>query len=261
MSQETINRATYESPSIVSLYCSGPIQCAELRALVTYRDDYWGRRVLDIGVGAGRTTEFMRTLNLDYTGVDYSEGMIRQCGTRFPDARCVHCDARDMSCFGDRSFEFVVFSNNGLDCLVHEDRLLALREINRVLATGGLFLFSTHNRDYRHARSEPRLTLSLDPLRLARFLYRHLRRSRNRMQNRRHERFEDDYWILNDRSHLYSLLTYYISVPTQVRQLSDAGFLALEALGRDGMPLPLDAPDRDSSWIYYVARKRADAAA
>ncbi len=256
MSHETINKSTYESPNIVSLYCSGPIQCAELRILVTYKDDYWGRRALDIGVGAGRTTEVMRTLNVDYTAVDYSELMIRQCGTRFPDARCMHCDARDMSCFDDRSFDFVMFSNNGLDCLVHDDRMRALREINRVLGGDGLFVFSTHNRDYSHARSNPRLTLSLDPFRQARFLYRHMRRWSNHRQNRRHERFEETYWILNDRSHLYSLLTYYIGVPDMVRQLSDVGFEAIEVLGRDGLPLALDAPDNGSSWIYYVARKR-----
>jgi SAM-dependent methyltransferase len=258
MSQETVNRATYESPTIVSIYCGGEIQCAELSLLIRYKDDYWNRRVLDIGVGAGRTTEFMRTLDLDYTCVDYSSAMIRQCGLRFPEARCIHCDARKMSCFGDRTFDFVIFSNNGMDCLVHDDRLVVLREINRVLVDGGLFVFSSHNRDYKWARSEPRLVLSWDPLRQARFIYRHLRRRNNRRRNSHLERFEDEYWILNDRSHLYSLLTYYISVPTEVRQLAEAGFEALEARGRDGMPLPLDAADRGSSWIYYAARKRRD---
>lgn len=261
MSHDAVNRATYESPSIVSLYCSGPIQIAELRILVTYKDEYWGKRMLDVGVGAGRTAEFMRTLDVDYTCVDYSEAMVCQCGARFPDARCVHCDARDMACFGDRSFDFVLFSNNGMDCLVHEDRLRALREINRVLEDGGLFVFSTHNRDYERARSNPRLTLSLDPLRQARFIYRHLRRWNNHKRNSRFERFEDDYWILNDRSHLYSLLTYYISVPTQARQLSSVGFEAIEACGRDGALLPLDAADTASSWVYYVARKKGLAGA
>ena len=47
----------------------------------------------------------------------------------------------------------------------------------------------------------------------------------------------------------------FISVPGEVRELAAHGFEALEAYGRDGMPLPLDVPDRKSSWIYYVARK------
>lgn len=259
MSHEIVNRATYESKRIVSLYCSGPIQLAELRILVTHKDNYWGKRVLDVGCGAGRTTEFLRTLQVDYTGVDYSERMIAQCRARFPESTCMRCDARDLSRFSDRSFDFVLFSNNGLDCLVHEDRLQVLCEIGRVLEDGGLFVFSAHNRDYKRARSSPSLDFSLDPFRQARSIYRHLRRWRNHRNNRRLERFEDEYWILNDRSHLYSLLTYYISVPSQVLQLSEFGFEALEAYGRDGMELPLDAGDQDSSWIYYVARKTGEA--
>ncbi|MFH1502610.1 MAG: class I SAM-dependent methyltransferase [Candidatus Eisenbacteria bacterium] len=261
MSQESVNRTTYERRKIVDLYCSGPIQLAELNFLVKYKDEFWGKRVLDLGCGAGRTTEFMRPFDVEYTGVDYSESMIGQCMARFPDARCMHCDARNMDCFESGSFDFVLFSNNGLDSLTHEDRMRALREVNRVLADGGVFAFSTHNRDYRLARSEPSLELSWDPSLQARALIRFVRRWYNRRRNRRLERFEDDYWILNDSSHLYSLVTHYVRVPTQVRQLSELGFETLEAFGRDGMPLSLDAEDRDSSWIYYVARKIAPAPA
>ncbi|MBD3347822.1 MAG: methyltransferase domain-containing protein [Candidatus Eisenbacteria bacterium] len=259
MTYDIVNRATYESPKIVSLYLGGPIQCAELRILVAHRDAYWGKRVLDIGCGAGRTTEFMRTLDVTYVGVDYSERMVRECAARFPDAECTQCDARDMSCFGDESFDFVLFSNNGYDCLDHNDRLSALREINRVLKPGGLFVFSSHNKDYEHARSHPRLELSWDPFRQARMIYNFFRRWNNHRKNRKYERFEDGYWILNDSSHLYSLLTHYISVPGEVRELREHGFEALEAYGRDGMMIPLDTGDRRSSWVYYVARKTGPA--
>jgi len=255
MSHDVVNRATYERPKIVSLYCTGPIQCAELRILIAHREAYWGKRVLDVGCGAGRTTEFMRTLDIDYTGIDYSEGMIGQCSVRFPDAKCVQCDARDLSCFEDRSFDFVLFSNNGYDCIDHESRLRALGEINRALVDGGMFVFSSHNKDYEHARSYPRMEFSFDPCRQARLIYNYFRRWGNHRKNRRHEHFGEDYWILNDSSHLFSLLTHYISVPGEVRELAEHGFEALEAYGRDGMPLPLDVPDRKSSWIYYVARK------
>jgi SAM-dependent methyltransferase len=259
MSQESVNKATYETKRVVNLYLSGPIQPAELSILARYRNDYWGKRVLDIGCGAGRTTEFLHSFDIEYTGVDYSESMVRHCSSRVPDAHCEQCDVRDMSRFGDESFDFVLFSNNGFDSLTHEDRLSALREINRVLATGGIFVFSTHNRDYHLARTEPQLELSWDPSRQLRALIRFCRRSYHRSRNRRLERFEDDYWILNDGSHLFRLVTYYISVPTQARQLSEHGFEALEAYGRDGMPLPTDSADRDSSWIYYVARKTGPA--
>ena len=45
------------------------------------------------------------------------------------------------------SFHAVVFAYNGLDFLASEgERVAALREVERVLAPAGLFLFSSHNR-------------------------------------------------------------------------------------------------------------------
>ncbi len=255
MPHESVNRKTYEAQRIVSLYCCGAFQVAEIRILLRHRDAYWRRRILDIGCGAGRTTELLHTLDVEYTGIDYSANMISQCRSRFPGVTCLQVDARDMSRFEDGAFDFVVFSNNGLDSLTHEDRLRALREINRVLTPGGLFMFASHNRQYHNAVSHPGLDLSLDPCRLLRALVRFWRRSRNHRRNSRFQRFEDDYWILNDRAHLYSLLTYYTDLTTQASQLRGLGFEPLKAYGRDGLELPLDGEDRDSSWIYYVARK------
>lgn len=252
---ESVNRKTYEADRIVSLYCCGEFQVAEIRILLRHKEAYWGRRVLDIGCGAGRTTELIHQLDVEYTGIDYSRKMVERCRSRFPDATCLHVDARDMSCFDDGSFDMVLFSNNGLDSLAHEDRERAIGEVNRLLVSGGLFVFSTHNRQYRHAVSHPGLELSLDPFRQARALVRYWRRSRNHRRNIRFQRFEEGHWILNDRAHLYSLLTYYTDLRTQANQLRELGFDPLEAYGQDGAELPLDGEDDKSSWIYYVARK------
>lgn len=255
MPHDAVNRRTYEARRIVSLYRWGAFQIAEIRILLKYKDAYWGKKVLDIGCGAGRTTELLHRLDVQYTGIDYSTNMVSQCRDRFPDARCLHVDARDMSGFDSGTFDLVLFSNNGLDCLTHEDRIQALREIHRVLTAGGHFVFSSHNRQYRNAIVHPKLELSLDPGRQLRAVVRFWRRTRNHRRNIRLQRFERDYWILNDRAHLYSLLTYYTDLRTQADQLRDLGFEPLEAYGRDGLELPLDGEDRESSWIYYVARK------
>jgi len=255
MNHEAVNREAYERPTTVSLYTDGPIQLAELRILVRHKDAYWGKRLLDIGCGGGRTTEFLRHCTDDYFGIDYSRRMVECCLSRFPDAQCKQCDVRDMKCFEEDSFDCVVFSNNGLDSLGHEDRLAGLREINRVLVDGGLFVFSTHNKNYSHAVTRPRLVLTWDPLRQAREVFRYFRHCRNHVRNRRFEEFHDDYWILNDRAHSYQLLTYYIEQSKQVEQLAAVGLEALEIYGARGELIPLDGADRLSSWLYYVARK------
>ena len=89
-------------------------------------------KLLDIGIGGGRTTKYLLDMSSDYTGVDYVKQFVDDAAKKFPDANILWADAKDLTTFEDRSFDFVLFSFNGLDCISHEDRLQALREINRV---------------------------------------------------------------------------------------------------------------------------------
>lgn len=103
-------------------------------------------RVLDLGVGTGRTTEALRGRASSYVGIDYAPEMVAACRTRFPDTEFLEGDAADLSRFADGSFDTVVFSFNGLDCLHpkrQRDRCLA--EIHRVLTPDGTVVLSSHN--------------------------------------------------------------------------------------------------------------------
>jgi SAM-dependent methyltransferase len=105
-----------------------------------------GMAILDLGVGGGRTTPYLSAIASRYVGVDYSEEMIRACRSKFPHLRFNVADASDLSQFADASFDSVVFSFNGLDCLApHEKRENCLRECHRVLKAGGVYIFSSHN--------------------------------------------------------------------------------------------------------------------
>jgi len=105
-----------------------------------------GIDILDLGVGGGRTTPFLSGLASHYVGVDYAEGMVRVCREKFPQLRFEVADAANLSCFADGSFDAVVFSYNGLDNLVPEQkRRQCLQECHRVLKPGGVLIFSSHN--------------------------------------------------------------------------------------------------------------------
>ena len=75
--------------------------------------------------------------------------MIETCettfGGRWSNARFSVADVRDLGEFEAGSFDLVLFSFNGIDCIGHQDRLNALREIGRVCAPNGIFCFSSHN--------------------------------------------------------------------------------------------------------------------
>jgi SAM-dependent methyltransferase len=130
--------------------------------------------------------------------------------------------------------------------------LKVLKEVYRVLKNSGIFMFSSHNRDYRHFGKPYWLTeLQLDPafvknlLSYFFFLPRHLRMKKK-------EIYDDEYAVVNDSDHRYSLLIYYISIAKQIQQLEKTGFSHIEAYDAQGA---LVKTDTESFWIHYLARK------
>src|SRR6267142_1420938 len=73
-----------------------------------------GANVLDLGVGAGRTTAILSDRAGSYVGLDFAPEMIRACRERFPGLDLRVQDAADLSAFPDASFDAAVFSFNGL---------------------------------------------------------------------------------------------------------------------------------------------------
>jgi ubiquinone/menaquinone biosynthesis C-methylase UbiE len=109
-------------------------------------------RILDVGCGTGRTTFSLYDLGYqDITGLDLTPEMIaaaeeikqeRQSPIEF-----MVGNAKELP-FESAQFDAVIFSFNGLMSIPDEkERFKALQAINRVLKTGGIFLFTTHDRE------------------------------------------------------------------------------------------------------------------
>src|ERR1700730_10292203 len=93
-----------------------------------------GMAILDLGVGGGRTTPYLSSIAARYVGVDYAGEMISACRRKFPHLNFEVGNAADLSIFPSSSFDAVVMAFNGMDYVIpDESRLLALREIGRVL--------------------------------------------------------------------------------------------------------------------------------
>ena len=213
-------------------------------------------RVLDIGVGTGRTTGHLANRCAGYTGLDYSPEMIRRAKDRFPGLDLRVMDARDMSAFGRAAFDIVFFSFNGIDYVGHEDRLRILAQVHGVLKPGGAFLFSAHRLGavIPPARALSNLALSVNPVRAANGLLKYAQGMRNARRLKPLERRGDHYALLNDSAQQYQLLTYYISPEAQQQQLVRAGFGHIRAYSQSGTALSFETPDRDDYMVHYLAR-------
>jgi SAM-dependent methyltransferase len=105
-----------------------------------------GAAVLDLGVGGGRTTAYLLGRTGRYLGIDYSPEMIRFCRQKFPGVDFCEADASSMPMLASESFDVIFFSFNGLDMLwPHEKRRSCISECMRLLRTGGVLVFSSHN--------------------------------------------------------------------------------------------------------------------
>lgn len=144
-SDTDINRQAFERADIVDHYVQQRDLLAEEEHLFRTRLRP-GMDILDLGIGAGRTTEALAADAGRYIGLDFSAPMIEAAQREHPGRELVVGDAADLSRFEDASFDAVVFSFNGLDCLPDvAARQACLTGARRVLRPGGVFIVSSHN--------------------------------------------------------------------------------------------------------------------
>ncbi len=116
------------------------ITAAENRYCIERMGDLRGKRVLDLGCGAGETSVYFAMQGANVTAVDISEGMINVV-KRLAKRYDVDVDARAMLAedlkFDDNTFD-IVFGNGVLH---HTYRPATYEEVNRVLKPGGQGIF------------------------------------------------------------------------------------------------------------------------
>lgn len=243
------NQTTYASGDVIAHYLRQEnLFAAEAALLAQWEQQLPSWRVLDLGVGGGRTTPHLASRAGEYIGTDYIPAMVAACRQKFPLLPFETADARSMPQFADKSFDFVLFSFNGIDYIGPDDRLLALAEIRRILKPGGLFAFSSHNLEHAEKLGTFRWTFS--PKKLVRRLGRLIRF----YQAGGKKLLARDWALLNDGTFSGRLMTHYIKPDVQRRQLEQAGFTPQRILdpqtGSDVTP-----PRPESPWLYYVCQR------
>jgi SAM-dependent methyltransferase len=141
----TMNLGAYLRKSVVSNYAaSSALMPAEQAALALAGSAPQGD-VLDIGVGTGRNTRYVRPRVRRYVAIAFSAAMVTECRARHPDVHVSVGDARDLRRFADGEFDFALFSYNGNDYVEPAEREAVLVGIRRILRVDGLFVYSSHN--------------------------------------------------------------------------------------------------------------------
>jgi len=261
-------KAVYECADVVATYEDADYLEAPERHLVENLGAALpSMSMLDIAVGAGRTTRYFAPLVRRYVGVDFSTSMIDLCVRKFsaelPNASFMVADMRDLSCVGEERFDLVLISYNSISSLDHEDRLRVFQNVRSVCRPGARFLFSAHNLHClprlfgvpqllsQLSFREPRGSCSL--LRtwfMRRFVYEQALSYRRWMRDR--------YRMLNDGAHFGRLHHYYVTAEEQVAQLSKY-FDEVSVYRANGEQLQIgaDGGPPDDYWLFYLCNTAA----
>lgn len=240
------NKDTFETQDVVQEYINDALlHPAEKKIISILSGSLSDLDMLDLGVGGGRTAIHFEPLVKKYIGTDYSENMIESCKQKFPGLDLRVLDARLMPEFDDNTFDFILFSFNGIDYMDKDERTKTFKEIKRVCKQNGFFVFSSHN-----INAVPRifsLSLSLSPWILARRILRFIKIHVYNWPLSRHQGKET---IIIDSAHNFRLKSFYIDPKEQISQLKNLGFHNVKAYDQQGNE-NLETTD---TWVYYMCQ-------
>lgn len=263
---DRVNRHTYQSRGVLRQLeaAAGWLEPGERLAFSLIAESVRAGAILDIGIGAGRTTPLMLAISGNYYGIDYSPSLVNAARMRFPALPILEMDARRLD-FPAGSFDLVAFSYNGIDSVDLAGRLEILRSVHRVLRLGGYFVFSALNRQgSAHEDHWPDFHVfhhvGLSPNRLLHAAARFVVSGANWLRLHSLASEGEDVAIGPISAHNFGLITMFTSLPAQLRQLDDAGFRAEAIFEPDGHRVAADGSEAsDAPWCHFVAQKTINA--
>lgn len=109
------------------------------------------KSILDVSIGTGSVTLPVMDREISLSGSDLSESMLANCRKKIeakgfnPDLKC--SDFRDLSCWGDRTFDMVASTGNSIAYVSNDDAAKALREMDKHVNEGGYIYIDIRNWD------------------------------------------------------------------------------------------------------------------
>jgi SAM-dependent methyltransferase len=201
-----------------------------------------GRRALDFGCGAGRSTRFVKKLGFDTTGVDISSSMIDLARKADPDGNYALVNSGDFASVGTHAFD-LIFSGFAFDNIPGtQHRSDLLRALGRLLTedSGRIVLLGSTPEIYVHE--------------WASFSTRDFPENRNAVSGDRVRIVMKD---VPDQRPVVDLIWWH----EDYMELFAAAGLELVAhylpLGRGDEPYPWLSETSIAPWVIYVLRKKS----
>jgi SAM-dependent methyltransferase len=275
--QLAINQDAWRNGNFVREYASRVLTPAEVLLISRYRESLSGR-TLELGCGAGRVLGYLAALGQEAHGVDLSPRMVEYCRRTYPRAHVRVSDIAHPATCGEGRFDAVWATNNVLDVFDDASRRRVLTELADLIGSNGILIFSSHNLDAVAPNDAPaagpspssgpdlgsplalgrealQWAASKPPATIARLIASLPARRRNRRRLGALTYRGDGYAVLNDETHDYSLLQYYIRRDDQERQLGEVGYALTDCLDATGEAVAPGQLSR-SSELHYVAYPR-----
>lgn len=253
---------TYSKHDVLTYYCSYvALQKPEAAILGLIHPRLQEFRMLEIGVGGGRLSEYFAPRVLAYHGIDLCPAMVQACRERFagrlPENAFSVGDMRELDSYAPGSLELVLISYNTIDHLNHAEREQFLRQMRRITAPGGYFCFSTHNIASLGRWMALESIEWKHPLAALRKLRDGARRFALNLGALRRHPGADHVVIYNGTHGDFALQIYYVRTSAQLHALQRLGFDEVRIFSLEtGLELKTGeeiaaATDR---WLYYLCR-------
>jgi ubiquinone/menaquinone biosynthesis C-methylase UbiE len=247
--------SVWEKKDIIELYNSEKLHEPELKILDLLKPKLSEMKMLDIGVGAGRTTIHFAPLVEEYIGIDCSTNMIKACKNKFRNDKLIFkvLSATDLQSFASNYFDFVMFSFNGLDCILNqEEREKTLNEIRRILKPNGYFYFTSHNLNYLWRFCNFTKPINRHEIRrmilMRIYNWKTWKKIRNRSKNL-------NYLIANNGSHDFGIYLYFVSPISQLKILQSKGFkVKIIDLKGNSIDLASLEKEENNSYLHYLCQ-------
>lgn len=258
MSSTDITARAFMNKGVARRMAAELLSPPEARILIDQKEAFAGKRVLDVGVGSGRVTQYLHPFASEYVGTDISPAMLACARAAYPDVRFIESDMRSLSELDEPPFDFILIAYNTIDVLSQDERLKLLRVVSRMLPERGVLVFSSHNRAWTRAGKAPQFP-GFGSVGFPRWAYQVAVTARERLNHARlakHQRTEKEYALYTG-SHCRTGIVYYIDRPALERQLTECGLTPVDIYDNEGHRLG----DRDlavDSYNLHVVCRRSE---